>query len=353
MRAAEKHFGNPSAPHEEGRRSRNRIDGARTRIARILSVKADELIFTGSGTESNNLALAWVPAGSHIISSAFEHSSVAEPLKALAARGVAVSYVRPTAEGIITSEAVKQLIRPETVLVSVCAVQSEIGAIQPVKDISRTVKKINPHIIMHADACQGSLFLDLSPHALGVDIATYDAQKIMGPKGVGLLWREFSVPLAPVIRGGNQERGLRPATENTVGIVGMAEAFALASEGRDARAKKVTFVRDYFIELLKKEIPQADLNGGVTHRIANNVNISVLGADGDYLAVLMDARGVAVSPRSACVASGKPSSAVEALGKDILHAHGTLRFTFGPSVIRADALRALRALKDSLKVIGL
>jgi cysteine desulfurase len=355
MRAAESAYGNPSAPHEEGRMARALIDDARTRIARVLGVKADELVFTASGTESNNLAVGWVREGAHVIASVFEHPSVGEPIAHLEhGRKIAVSYVRPNADGIITPDAVQKLLRPETALVSIVAVQSEIGTIQPLKEIARMLSNtrvFDRRPVLHSDACQGPMFLDVSPHTLGVDIATYDAQKIRGPKGVGLLWRRSSVTLEPVVRGGGQERRVRPGTENTVGIVGMAEAFELAAEGRSERARKVEEVRDYFVELLKKEIPQAELNGGLKHRIANNVNISIPGADGDYLAVLMDARGIAVSPRSACVASGTPSSAILALGKSDAAARGTVRFTFGPDVTKSDAKRAVLALKDALRVM--
>lgn len=366
MRQAEKHYGNPSAPHEEGRAARALIEGARERIARTLSVKADELVFTGSGTEANNLATTGViegfmregrkPETLHIVSSSFEHPSVAEPVAALARRGVVVSYVSSTPDGIITPEAVASALCPETVLVTICAVQGEIGTIQPLREISRAVNSVQPSkvaqkVVVHTDASQAPLWFNASPHALGVDLTTYDAHKLQGPKGVGLLYRDFSVPLSPVVRGGGQERGVRPATENTVAIAGMAEAFELAREGRSERVKKVEAVRDYFAELLKKEVPQAEVNGTMKRRVANNVNISLPGADGDYLAVLLDTEGVAVSPRSTCIASGTPSGAVRALGKGEAAARGTVRFTFSPSVTRAEVRHAVRALKDALNVV--
>jgi cysteine desulfurase len=158
--------------------------------------------------------------------------------------------------------------------------------------------------------------------------------------------------LEPVVRGGGQERKVRPGTENVDGIVGMAEAFELAAIGRSERVKKVSAVRDYFVELLKKEILEAKVNGGLKHRVANNIHISIPGADGDYLAVLMDARGVAVSPRSACAADESLSEAVLALGKSDALARGTLRFTFGPAITKLEAKRAIFALKDALKVIS-
>lgn len=345
MRRVETQYGNPSASHAEGRAARDLIEEARTRIARILSVKAAELIFTSGGTEANNLALGWVPADGHTVLSAFEHPSVTR-----ATRGQ-ISLVQPNSSGIVTPDAVAALVTTETALVSIVLVQSEIGTVQPVKDIARAVKAKNPHTKIHTDASQAPLWMDASPHAFGVDLATYDAQKIMGPKGVGILWRAPSVDLVPVVRGGGQERGIRPGTENTAAIVGMAEAFEQSARGRKERAEKVAKMRDYFVELLKKEVSQVEINGSLKHRVSNNVHISIPGADGDYLAVLMDTRGIAVSARSACVADGEPSTAVLAIGKSESHARGTVRFTFGPSVTKADVARSVRALQSSLRVI--
>lgn len=367
-------YGNASAPHQEAREARALIEDARVRIARTLSVKADDLIFTASGTESNNLAVYGViesllrkgvaAESLHIIASEFEHPSL-DQISVWERKGVQVSYVQPNEEGIITPEAVAKLIRPETALVSITAVQSEIGQIQSLKDIARvlepyrkerkqTVQDVFPETnfpMFHTDASQSSLFVDLSPDRLGVDIASYDAQKIMGPKGVGLLYKDSAVSLEPLMCGGRQERGLRPGTENVAGIMGMAKAFELASTGREQRVNQVTKVRDHFIALLEKEIPNVQINGGIKNRIANNVNISIPGTDGDYLAVLMDKHGVAVSSRLACIQSGTPSKTITALGKGEEEAIGTLRFSFEPSVTKKDVEKALQALKASLAIV--
>lgn len=370
-----KTYANPSAPHQEAREARALVEDARIRIARVLSAKPEHLYFTGGGTEANNLAVHGAiealiikgakPEDLHIIASGFEHPSLGDPVAAWTRRGVKISLVEPNEEGIITPEAIKKLLRPETALVSIVAVQSEIGQIQPLKDISRvlaplrdgraqTMQHFFPETafpIFHTDASQSSLYVDVSPDRLGVDMATYGAQKILGPKGVGLLYKKSTVTLDPGVRGGRQERGLRPGTENLSGILGMAKAFELAIKGREARVKRVTAVRNYFVSLLQKELPEIEVNGGMKHRIANNLNISVPGADGDYLAVLMDKEGVAVSARSACIASSGTSKAVAALGKGEKIAMGTLRFSFGPHVTKREVRRAVNALKASLKVI--
>ncbi len=375
MRRALSAYGNPSAPHEEGRRAKKLIEDARAAIARALTVRPETVYFTGSGTESNGMAIfgfieALVERGAtysdlHIVVSEFEHPSVLEPIAYFIKKGVAVSYVRPTEDGIITPEAVHAEIKPETVFVSVVSVQSELGQIQPLKDISRIVEKIQgartqknqhrvpecPLPILHTDASQGLMYVDVSPERLGVDMASYDAQKIGGPKGVGVLYKHSRVPLVPLIRGGSQERKLRAGTENVVGIVGMAVAFVGAEQGRKERSARVSAVREYMRALLQKIVPDVEVNGGMKHRIANNLHVSVPASDGDYLAVLMDREGVSVSPRSACIASGTSSKAVSLLGKSEEAARGTLRFTFSPHVSKRDVRRAVRALARARRII--
>lgn len=368
-------YGNPSSPHQEGRAARSLVEHARERVARALHTRPETLIFTGSGTESNVSALigfveALVERGAeyrdlHLVVSDIEHPSVVEPVRVLMKKGVEVSFVSPTPDGIITPEAVRAALTSNTVLVSVVAVQSEIGQIQPLKDIAHMLERWRkehshslaeripecPFPVFHSDASQGSLFVDLSPERLGVHLATYDAQKIQGPKGVGVLYKHSRVPLAPLIPGGSQERKIRAGTENTLAIVGCGAAFTYAAKKRIDRAARVAKVRDYFIAELKRLVPHSEVNGGMKRRIANNVHISIPDTDGDFLAVLLDARGVTVSPRSACIASGTNSKTIETLGKGSSLSRGTLRFTFGPSVSRRDARRAVRALKSALSVI--
>jgi cysteine desulfurase len=371
MRRGFRAYGNPGAPHAEGRLAKKLLEEARVRIARTLFVKPDTLTFTGSGTEANNLAIFGViealirrgakPEDLHVITSGFEHPSLGDPVAALTRRGVSVSLVQPDEYGIITPQAVEKLIRPETTLISIVAVQSEIGTIQPLKDIARmlepfrkkreqNMQSLAPEAffpVFHSDASQTPLFANLTPERLGVDMATYDGQKVMGPKGIGTLYRTLSVPLEPIMRGGKQERGLRPGTENVAGALGMAVGMELAQVGREGRIKRVAAVRDYLAERLAQEIPGIEINGSMKHRIANNLNVSVPNADGDYLAVLLDKEGIAISPRSACIASGTPSRTVAALGKEA-QAASTLRFSLAPSTTRSDVERAVQALNKVL-----
>ncbi|MDE2078762.1 MAG: cysteine desulfurase [Patescibacteria group bacterium] len=386
LRAMAEFPGNPSAPHEEGRRASGALFASRVSIARSLSIKPEELVFTSGGTEANNIAIRGLVeglrtrgaayAGLHIVSTAIEHSSVMKTLAALEREGVSVTYVGPGADGIVRAEDVVRAIRPETALVTLAHVNSELGTVQPiaeiatmiyhsarkrgasdaadVRDATSALSRFAPECrfpVIHADAAQSPLYLDASPHFLKADLVSYDAQKMRGPKGVGVLYRDFSVPLAPLYGGGTQERSLRPGTENVPAIVGAALAFTLAKEGRAARTAAVAAVRDFLVERIEAEIPAAKLIGHRTRRIANNAHFIIPGVSGDYLAVLMDKEGVAVTPRSACVGSGEAfSHVVLAVTHDKDEAKETIRFSLGPETSRRDALRAVAALKKSIAV---
>lgn len=373
--ALKKSVGNPSSGHEEGRQARELIDDARQEIARTLSVKADELVFTSGGTESNALAILGViralmklglkPKELHVVTSTIEHSSILETMNLLEEWGVAVTRVSPNALGIIEADTVRKAVRPETALVTLAHVNSETGVIQPLKDISRSLAsmrgmreralvKVAPQSswpVLHADAAQSPLYLEAGPHTLGADLVSYDAQKVMGPKGVGILYRDFSVPILPLYGGGTQEREVRPGTENVPGIVGAGVAFQIAHEERAATSKKVASLRDTLISLVRKLVPDAELIGTVKKRSPNNALFAIPDVDGDYLSILMDEKGIAVSPRSACLGSKEMMSYVvyEITGSKEL-ARGTIRFTLGPTTTKADVARAVRVLRE---VVGL
>lgn len=354
-------FGNASAPHAEGRAAKDALSLARQTIARALTVKAEELVFTSGGTESNNLAIIGVLralhaagrayASMHCITTTIEHSSVTAPFRMLEDEGVRVTYIDPEPNGIVSAKKILSAVTKDTVLISLAHVNSEIGTIQPVAEIGAALRKHTVRPYLHVDAAQSPLYLDAGPHTLRADLVTYDAQKVMGPKGVGVLYRDFSVSITAVSGGGSQERSVRPGTENVPAIVATSVAFAEASKGRKARAVKVTKLRDYLIKRIEKEIPEASITGSIKRRIANNVHVTIPRADGDYLSVLMDKEGIAVSPRSACVGSGgEVSSVVLALTKDHDRARGTLRMTLGPTTTKGELDRAIKALKKALPI---
>lgn len=337
-------YGNPSAPHAEGRAARDAIELARSHIARSLAVKAEELICTAGGTESNNLAILGTPKG-HCVTTALEHSSVKQAFKIREEQGSRVTVVKSAASGLVSPEDIVRALRPNTVLVSLHHVQGECGVVQRVADIARAVKKVNSRIIVHVDAAQSPLWLEAGPHALHADLVTYDAHKVGGPKGVGILYRDFAVPLKPVLGGGTQERSLRPGTENTPALVAAGVAFTDAAVGRKARVQKVSALRDEFVREVRARIPGAVLLGSEKRRVANNAFFAIPGVDGDYLAVLLDTHGVAVTPRSACLGSGGVlSETAFELTRDESLARSTTRFTLGPACSRSDLEQAVKAL---------
>ncbi len=373
LRKAESLYGNPSATHEEGRAARGAIDDARRAVAESLTVKSEEITFTSGGTESNNLAiLGSIRAlhargieysAMHIISSTIEHAATLGALAMVEKWGVAVTRVSPNKDGIVEPDSIVSAQKDTTVLITLAEVNSEIGVIQPLKEIVRRTRERHsayadtvPEIlfpILHADCAQSPLYLDASPHHVGADLASYDAQKIMGPKGVGVLYRSFSVPILPIMGGGSQERGLRSGTENTASIVAAGVAFTAAHDERARRTIRVSAMREYLVQKLRHEIPDLTIVGSMKKRIANNVQCAFHNVDGDYLAVLMDREGIAVSPRSACSGSSVGHShVVLALTNDMSLARGTIRFSLGQSTTQKDCDRAVRALVRVLPLAG-
>ncbi|MEK7063764.1 MAG: cysteine desulfurase family protein [Patescibacteria group bacterium] len=341
-------FGNASAVHAEGRAAKGALEEARTAIARTFAVKPEELVFTSGGTESNNIAILNTSA-KHCIASTIEHSSVLKAFGKLEARGVKITYLKPKADGLISAGDVLSALTPETGLVSLHHVNSETGTVQPIADIGRALKKKDEKIVFHVDAAQSPMWLDAGPHTLQADLVSYDAQKVGGPKGVGILYRDYKVAFPQ--SGGTQERGIRPGTENVPAIVAAASAFVEAAKGKKSRVVAVGKLRDLLRTEITKAVPSAEVLGSMKRRVANNLFIAIPGVDGDYLAVLMDKAGVAVSPRSACIGSGTGYSQVALeLTHDMGKAKGTIRFTLGPDTKRADIVRAVRALARAILV---
>ncbi len=318
-------YGNPSALHNEGVRARDAVVRARKDIADLLQVHLDEIIFTGSATESLNLALCGIVRGwqmthpgeiPHVITSAIEHDAVLEPLAFLEKEGVRITRIPVDEEGIINREALKTALTHDTVLVSIMYANNEIGTIQPIKEIGKIIRKWKKehrgtvrtekevgdarYPLLHTDACQAVNYAPISVPSLGVDLMTLNAAKIYGPKGIGLLYCARGVPLEPLIRGGGHERGLRAGTENVSGIVGFAAALAITLSLRESESARLIMLRDRLIERLEKEIPEIIINGSKILRLPNNIHFSLPGVDHEYLALLCDARGFAVATKSAC-----------------------------------------------------
>ncbi len=355
-------FANPSAIHKEGVRARAAVESARQKIATTLGIRAEGVLFTGSGTESNNLAiLGYVKylarergvaySDMEIVTTALEHPSVGSLLPILESTGVVVRQVPVNEFGQITTKALAEVLSAKTVLVTFAYANSEIGVVQNISRLARQVreseKKFGTKIVIHIDAAQAPLWLPCEMVRLGVDMLSLDAGKCFGPKGVGVLARRGGVALLPIMYGGGQEQGLRPGTESAAAIVGAASAIEKAQTLHIKRAEEVMKVRDRAIALILKELPGTVLNGPTgVDRLANNINFSLPRFDTEYAVVYLDTYGVAASTKSACAgAGGGESVVVKAITNDAERARSTIRLSLGPKSTLSEVALAVKILK--------
>lgn len=343
-------FGNASSIHKEGQDARRAIEDSRRSIAGLINARADEIIFTGSGTESNNLAIkgaAFSESGkekNHIITSKIEHHAVLEPCEFLEKRGFKVTYIPVDNEGLVNAKDIEKAITPRTLLVSIMHANNEIGTIQPIEEIGRICKRRN--VLFHADAVQSFGKLPIDVKRMDIDFLSASAHKIYGPKGVGLLYIKKGAEIEPLLHGGGHEFGLRSSTENTAGIVGFAKAVEICQKEMKPEAKILTALRDYLIKEMLK-IPNTKLNGHAAKRIYNNANFSFFGIEGESLIMHLDMQGIAGSTGSACsTKSLKPSHVLTAIGLPHVQAHGSLRLTLGRSTTQQDIDYAVKTVKE-------
>ncbi len=343
----EDEFGNPGSFHYKGLKAKKSLDAAREKIAGIVGCGVDEIIFTGGGTESCNLAikgLAKSKKKGHIITSSIEHHAVTDTCDYLERHeGFDVTYVGVDKDGIVNVEEVRKAIREDTILISIMYANNEIGTIQPVKEISDIAKEKG--ILFHTDACQASGSLDIDVRNIGVDMMTLNASKIYGPKGVGLLYVRKGIRLVPLIHGGGQEKNRRSGTENVPGIIGFAEALELAQAEKETESARLKEIRDYLIKRVTEEIPECWLNGHAKKRLANNVNITFLNIEGEAIILLMNEHEIYVSSGSACTSKTlDPSHVIVAMGMPYEAAHGSIRFTLGKRNTMEDVDRLMEVL---------
>lgn len=351
-------FGNASAIHAEGVKAREAIETARTKLARLLHVREDGVIFTGSGTESNNIALFGTVEAHRqkgvayedmeIIASPLEHPSISKVLERIASWGVMVKYMDVDENGLIHPQSLELALTKKTILVTFAYVNSEIGTIQHVGKLARIVraseKEFGSKIIVHTDAAQAPLWLSCELDKLSVDMLSLDAGKCYGPKGIGILAFRHGVALKGYMDGGSQEGGLRPGTENTALIVGAVEALSIAQEQVEVRSARILQLRDAFIDALL-QLPGVVLNGSKEDRVANNVNVSILGIDSEFAVITLDTHGVACSTKSACGgAKGDGSAVVYKITGSKERAVSTLRFSLGEETTASDIDTAVRII---------
>ena len=349
-------YGNAGGLHAEAVKAKDVLESSRKTVAETIGAHNDEIFFTASGTEANNLALAGVlrpllhqgSAGQapHVITSAIEHSSILQVLFALEKDGLEITILPVDSEGLVNPKDVAAAIKENTALVSIQLVNSEIGTILPIQEIAKHLRKNSKKIYLHTDASQAPLWLQLKVEKLGVDLLTLDAQKVLGPKGVGALFIKRGTTVEPQMLGGGQEAGLRSGTPNTPLVGAFAVAIKEAAKNAEESAKNITEVRDYCFVEIKKLLPDAILNGPeVENRVANNLNISIPGLDAQMAVIALNVAGVAASTRSACdVGDDEPSHVIQALGIPKNLAGTAIRFTFLPTATQADATFIAQAL---------
>ncbi|MBT3297322.1 aminotransferase class V-fold PLP-dependent enzyme [archaeon] len=380
-------FGNPGSFNSMGFDAKEILNVCRKNVAKIMSADCKEIIFTGSGTESVNLALQGVARAykfynkltyknnqkgntnhqlkGHIITSQAEHPAVLGTCEYLEKEeGFEVTYLKPDDFGMITPNKVKEAIKDNTFLISIMYANNEVGTINPISKISKIIKNENLsrkksknnlfNIIFHTDACQAGGLLDLNVNQLSVDLLTLNGSKIYGPKGTGLLYVKKGTLIKPLILGGGQENGLRSSTENIPGIVGFTNALELAQQERLKESKRLIQLRDKLIKELLEKIPDSVLNGHPKQRLPNNVNVSFLNIEGESLLLYMNEEGIQASSGSACSSKSLEASHVLiSMGIPYELAHGSIRFSLGKRTTGKDIALVISILPDIVKMLRL
>lgn len=349
-------FGNSESSHAFGREAANALERARQTVANLLDCHLSEIVFTGSGTESDNLALrgaAWAARraglGSHIVSTPIEHPAVGRTLDQLRDLfDFEVDRVPVDRYGLVDPDDVATALRPETVLVSVIMANNEIGTVQPIATIGQVCQEQG--VLLHTDAVQAPGRLPLNPEESSVDLLALSAHKFHGPKGVGLLYIRRDTPLVASVTGGDHERGRRPGTVNVAGAVGLATAFRLAEDMRSEEQERLRSLRDSLVEGVLEHIPDSRLTGHPEHRLPHHASFVFLGIEGESIVQALDMEGIAASSGAACAeGEPEPSSVLEALGLTPEWGIGSLRLTLGRSNDEADVARLLDVLPGIVK----
>ena len=327
-------YGNPSSIYQLGQKANKAVTEAREKVAGLLGCRREEIIFTGCGTESDNLAIRGVyfanrRRGNHIITSSIEHHAVSHTCEHLAKYfDVEVTYLPVDQFGRVNPDDVGRAIKDSTVLVTVMYANNEVGTIEPIAEMAKIVKARG--IPFHTDAVQAGGSLDLDVHRLGVDLLSLSAHKFYGPKGVGVLYARKGTTFLPLQTGGGQERNRRAGTENVPYIVGLARALELAQESREANNRRLAALRDRLIQGVLAMIPHSRLTGHPTERLPNSASFVFEFIEGESILLNLDLAGICASSGSACTSGAlEPSHVLKAMGIPVEMAHGSLRLTVG------------------------
>lgn len=348
MIEAHKKYGNPSSYNNAGRLAREAMESARLTITRFLDARPEEIVFTSSGSEANNLALQGVLNNEEgtVLTTPIEHPSVLEPLKKL--KNINLKYIPVSKEGLVDLKVFGKMITADCRLVLVMYANNEIGTIEPIRQIGKIIRDFNKKhhtaILFHVDACQATGFLDMNVQHLGPDLLTFNGSKIYGPRGIGVLYIRRGTKIKSIISGGSQEHSLRAGTENVPAIVGLAKAISMINEHGTMNMIKL---RDYAIKKLE-EIPSVILNGphpsprlrraGLgTNRLANNISICIPDLESENLLLELDQYGISAGSGSACTSHAvEPSHVLKAIGVPAKYINGALRFSLGRATTKND-----------------
>jgi len=345
--------GNSSSLHQFGLKSAQAIEDSRTIFAQILNSKSEEIIFTGSATESNNtvlkgVAFACSAKGRHIIISSIEHDCVRQSAAWLKSQGFEITEIPVDKDGFIDFQFLEKNIRPDTILVSVIHGNNEIGTIQDIRKIGQLCR--NRGVYFHTDASQSFGKISIDVQKDNIDFLTSSSHKIYGPKGVALLYIKSGSKITPLLHGGGHEFGYRSSTVNTPLIVGFAKAAQLSVDQMDQENTRLSQFRDFLIKNILKTIPHTHLNGSATHRLSNNINISFDYIEGESLQLSLDLYGIACSTGSACSShSLEPSHVLLAIGQPPEQAHSSIRFSLGRFTTKSEIDYLLKILPQEVE----
>lgn len=360
-------YGNPSSMHEVGRKAKRHLDNARSRVSKILETKESEIYFTGSGTESDNLAILGIARANgkplspeaavcrgKILISSIEHKAVLDSVNKLKEEGFIIEEISVNKEGFVNLKDLENKIDEQTILVSIIYGNNEIGTIQNLQKISKIIKKKrgdNRLPYFHTDACQAVGYLEIRPEKLGVDLLTFNGAKIYGPKGVGCLYVKEGTVIEPIIHGGGQERNLRSGTENLAYIMGLVLALEKAVRSQKLEVRRLKILRDYFIKEVMK-LKSVKISGSLKSRLPNNIHISFKKTEGESLLLMLDSYGISASTGSACSANDlHPSHVLVNLGLPLELVHGSLRFSLGRYTTKEELKYVLKVLPKVVEKI--
>jgi cysteine desulfurase len=349
-------FANPSGGHRAARAAKTALEDAREGVADLLGARPHDVVFTGGGTEADNLAVKGaaragraVGGGDGVATARFEHKGVLASCDRLEAEGFRVSRVGAGIDGIVDLDALAGAIDDRTVVVSVMLVNNEVGTIQPLDAVVAVARERAPRAAVHTDAVQAVPWIDVATAAAGADLVAVSAHKFGGPKGVGALVVRNGTVLEPMIEGGGQERGLRSGTSNVAGAVAMAAALRATVESRAAELARVAALRDRLVDGLLAAVPDAFENGARAHKVAGNAHVGFRGVESEALLVLLDSRGVFAAAGSSCSSGAtEPSHVLDAMGVTRADALASVRLSLGFASTDADVDAALHVIPDAV-----